>query len=101
MVLIIEHDAVDTCRSKGTLYEELCVSCIADNVKVLVAELTNDTMHTTTLNTYAGSYWINTVVEALYGNLCTLSRETGNTADCYLTFCNLRNLSLKKTLEEE
>ena len=101
MVLVIKHDAVDAGRSKSTLNEELCVCCVVDNVKVLVAKLTNDAVNTTTLNTYASANWIDTLIEALNGNLCTLSWETCYATDSDLTFCNLRNLRLKQTLKEE
>jgi hypothetical protein len=92
VVLVVKHNAVDAGRSKSTLDEELCVCCVVDNVKVLVAKLTNNAMNTATLNAYTSTNWINTIVEALYGNLCTLSWETSYATDSNLTFCNLRNL---------
>ena len=39
-------------------------------------------MNTTTLNTYAGSYRIYTIIVALNSNLSTIARDTGNTLDC-------------------
>ena len=57
-------------------------------------------MHTTTLYTYAGSYWVDTVIVALNGNLGTIARNTGHTLDGDKSVLNLRNLGLEQTLKE-
>ena len=57
-------------------------------------------MHTATLNTYAGSYWVDTIIVALNGNLSTIARDTSHALDGNQTVLNLRNLSLEQTLQE-
>ena len=57
-------------------------------------------MHTATLHTHAGSYGINTVVVALNGNLCALTRHAGNLLNGDQSVVDLGHLSLQQTLQE-
>ena len=58
-------------------------------------------MYTTTSNTYAGSYGIDTVVITLDSHLGTFTRHTGYATDGNQTVVNLRNLSLEQALKEQ
>ena len=57
-------------------------------------------MYTTTLHTYAGSYWVDAVVVTLHSHLGTLTRHTGNAADGNQAVVDFRNLGLEHTLQE-
>ena len=100
MLLRIQRDAGNLSRCQSTLDEQLGIAGVVDNVDVLVAHLTDDAMNTATLDTYASSYWINTIVIALDSYLSTLTRHTGNATNGNQTILNLRNLSLQQTLQE-
>ena len=100
MVLLIQVDARNLSWAKCALDKQLGVSRVVDHVDILVAQLANDTVHTATLNTYAGSYWIDTVVVALNSHLGTVARDTGHTLDGNQSVLNLRYLSLEQTLQE-
>ena len=58
-------------------------------------------MNAATLNTYTCTNRVDTLIECFNSNLSTLSRKTGDTADCNQTVCNLRNLSLQQALQED
>ena len=57
-------------------------------------------MNTATPHSHTGSNGVYAVVEALYGYFGTLTGHTGNLTDGYQTIGNLRNLSLKESLQE-
>ena len=100
MILLIDGDAGNLGRAQGTGDKQLYVARVVDHVDILITQLTNDTMHTTTLHTYAGTYRIDTLVVALYSYLGTIAWHTGHTTDGNQTIVDLRHLSLEQTLQE-
>ena len=77
------------------------VGRVVDHVDVLVAEFTDDTMHTATLHTNAGTYGIDTLVVTLNSHLRTVTRHTGHLLDGDQTVVDLGHLSLQQTLQED
>ena len=73
---------------------------VVDHIDILVTQFAHDTVYTATLHTHAGAYGINTVIEALHGNLSTLSRHTSHLTDSNQSVSNLGNLGLKQALQE-
>ena len=100
-VFLVDDDAADLGGSQGSLYEELDILCVVNHVEVLVAQLPDDTVHTASLHTDAGSYRVDTVVEALHCNLCALSWHACYLADSYESLGNLGHLCLEQALQEE
>ena len=60
----------------------------------------NDAVYAAALHAYAGSYGVDTVVEALNGNLGALARHACYAADGDDAVVDLGHLSLEQTLQE-
>ena len=100
MVLLIDINTRNLGGTQCTLDKQFRVRSVINHVDVLVVQFANDTMHAATFHTYASTYGINTLIVTLHGNLCTLSRHTGDALHRDQTVGNLGNLSLQQTLQE-
>ena len=100
MFFLVQADGRDLGRAEGTLYKQLDVRRIVDDVDILVAKLADNTMNTATLHTDTGTYRVDAVIVALNSNLCTLTGDAGNLLNGNQSVIDFGNFHFEQALQE-
>ncbi len=98
--IVIDNDAVDLGWAESSLYVELDIIGVVDDVDVLVLQLTDNGVDARTLHADASSYGVDAVVIRLDSHLGALAWHADNLADGDEAVEDLRDLILKHPLKE-
>ena len=100
-IVAAEDDVRNLGRTEGAGDEQRRVGGPVDDVDVLVAQLADDAVNTSTLHADAGTDGVDTVIVTLNGNLSALTGFADNLLDRDKAVVNLGHLGFEQALQED